>query len=163
MASFLNLCRRLDLSFEQFWDADSTTELYHFIGKDIVYFHTLFWPSVLSGAGYRKPSGIFVHGFLTVDGLKMSKSRGTFILATTYAKYLEPDCLRYYFAAKLGPTADDIDLNMDDFAARVNSDVVGKFVNFGSRFAGFIHRLNAGRRADQLSVEAWFAVSAAEA
>ena len=157
MASFLNLCRRADISFEEFWDADSNTELYHFIGKDIVYFHTLFWPSVLSGAGYRKPSGIVVHGFLTVNGLKMSKSKGTFIMAATYAKYLDPDCLRYYFAAKLGPTADDIDLNFDDFMARVNSDLVGKFINIGSRCAGFVHRLNAGRLADQLPDESLFA------
>ena len=97
------------------------TELYHFIGKDIVYFHTLFWPSVLSGAGYRKPSGVFVHGFLTVDGKKMSKRRGTFIMASTYAKHLDPDYLRYYFAAKLSASADDIDLNLDDFIARLNS------------------------------------------
>jgi len=156
MASFLNLCRRSDHSFDKFWNAGSDTELYHFIGKDIVYFHTLFWPSVLSGAGYRKPSGIFVHGFLTVDGLKMSKSKGTFIMASTYAKHLEPDCLRYYFAAKLGPAADDIDLNMDDFVARVNSDLVGKLVNIGSRCAGFVQRLNSGKLADKLTGESLF-------
>ena len=160
MASFLSLCRRSNLSFDEFWNADSTTELYHFIGKDIVYFHTLFWPSVLSGAGYRKPSGIFVHGFLTVDGRKMSKSRGTLIMAATYAKHLDPDCLRYYFAAKLGPTADDFDLSMDDFVARVNSDLVGKLVNIGSRCAGFVHRLNSGRLAEKLPDEALFAVFA---
>ena len=160
MASFLSLCRRSDLSFDEFWGADSTTELYHFIGKDIVYFHTLFWPSVLSGAGYRKPSGVFVHGFLTVDGRKMSKSRGTLIMAATYAEHLDPDCLRYYFAAKLGPTADDFDLSMDDFVARVNSDLVGKFVNIGSRCAGFVHRLNSGRLAEKLPDEALFAVFA---
>ncbi|MEE8544115.1 MAG: methionine--tRNA ligase, partial [Gammaproteobacteria bacterium] len=160
MASFLSLCRRSDLSFYEFWNADSTTELYHFIGKDIVYFHTLFWPSVLSGAGYRKPSGIFVHGFLTVDGRKMSKSRGTLIMAATYAKHLDPDCLRYYFAAKLGPTADDFDLSMDDFVARVNSDLVGKLVNIGSRCAGFVQRLNSGRLAEKLPDEALFAVFA---
>ncbi len=156
MASFLNLCRRSGHNFDKFWNAGSDTELYHFIGKDIVYFHTLFWPSVLSGAGYRKPSGIFVHGFLTVDGLKMSKSKGTFIMASTYAKHLEPDCLRYYFAAKLGPTADDIDLNMDDFVARVNSDLVGKLVNIGSRSAGFVQRLNSGKLADKLANESLF-------
>jgi methionyl-tRNA synthetase len=144
MASFLNLCRRSDLDFDEFWGADSNAEIYHFIGKDIVYFHTLFWPSVLSGAGYRKPSGVVVHGFLTVDGQKMSKSRGTFINASTYADHLEPDCLRYYFAAKLGIGADDLDLSMDDFTARVNSDLVGKLINIGSRCAGFIHRQNAG-------------------
>ena len=160
MASFLSLCRRSDLSFDEFWSADSTTELYHFIGKDIVYFHTLFWPSVLSGAGYRKPSGVFVHGFLTVDGRKMSKSRGTLIMAATYAEHLDPDCLRYYFAAKLGPTADDFDLSMDDFVARVNSDLVGKLVNIGSRCAGFVHRLNSGRLAEKLPDEALFAVFA---
>ena len=163
MASFLNLCRRSELSFEQFWDEGSDAELYHVIGKDIVYFHTLFWPAVLSGAGYRKPSGVFVHGFLTVDGSKMSKSRGTFINASTYAKHLEPDCLRYYFAAKLGPAADDIDLNMDDFVARVNSDLVGKLVNIGSRCAGFIDRLNSGRLADKLPDESLFTGFAAAA
>lgn len=150
MGSFLDLCRRSNLSFDEFWNPESTAELYHFIGKDIVYFHTLFWPAVLSGAGYRKPSGVFAHGFLTVDGLKMSKSRGTFIMASTFAKYLEPDCLRYYLSAKLGPTADDLDLNMDDFIARVNSDLVGKLINIGSRCAGFVHRQNAGALADQL-------------
>lgn len=150
MGSFLDLCRRSNLSFGEFWNPESTAELYHFIGKDIVYFHTLFWPAVLSGAGYRKPSGVFAHGFLTVDGLKMSKSRGTFIMASTFAKYLEPDCLRYYLSAKLGPTADDLDLNMDDFIARVNSDLVGKLINIGSRCAGFVHRQNAGALADQL-------------
>ena len=124
--------------------------------KDIVYFHTLFWPSVLSGAGYRKPSGVFVHGFLTVDGQKMSKSRGTFVMASTYAKHLDPDYLRYYFAAKLSAAVDDIDLNLDDFVARVNSDLVGKLVNIASRCAGFIHRLNDGRLADNLTNEELF-------
>ena len=156
MASFLNLCRRSDLDFDRYWNAGSDTELYHFIGKDIVYFHSLFWPSVLSGSGYRKPSGIFVHGFLTVDGQKMSKSRGTFIMASTYAKHLDPDYLRYYFAAKLGADADDIDLNLDDFVARVNSDLVGKLVNIASRCAGFVHRLNAGTLADRLHDEALY-------
>jgi methionyl-tRNA synthetase len=145
MASFLNLCRRSDIDFDTFWTEGHETELYHFIGKDIVYFHTLFWPAVLSGAGYRKPSGVFVHGFLTVDGQKMSKSRGTFIMASTYAKNLDPDCLRYYFAAKLSPAADDLDLNFDDFVARINADLVGKLVNIASRCAGFIHRLGGGQ------------------
>ena len=145
MASFLNLCRRTDIDFDAFWSEDRDTELYHFIGKDIVYFHTLFWPAVLSAAGYRKPSGVFVHGFLTVDGQKMSKSRGTFIMASTYARNLDPDCLRYYFAAKLGPAADDLDLNFDDFIARINADLVGKLVNIASRCAGFIHRLGNGQ------------------
>jgi len=144
MASFLNLCRRTNLDFDAYWREGHDTELYHFIGKDIVYFHTLFWPAVLSGAGYRKPSGVFVHGFLTIDGQKMSKSRGTFIMATTFAKHLDPDCLRYYFAAKLGPTPDDLDLNLDDFVARINADLVGKLVNIASRCAGFIHRLGGG-------------------
>ena len=150
MASFLNLCRRSDLAFDEFWNTGHDTELYHFIGKDIVYFHTLFWPAVLAGAGYRKPSGVYVHGFLTVDGQKMSKSRGTFIMASTYAKHLNPDCLRYYFAAKLGPVADDIDLNFDDFVARINADLVGKLVNIASRCAGFIHRLGDGKLAAEL-------------
>ena len=152
MASFLNLCRtsNLDLDFNEFWSNDERTELYHFIGKDIVYFHTLFWPAVLSGAGYRKPSGIFVHGFLTVDGQKMSKSRGTFIMASTYSKYLDPDYLRYYFAAKLSDAVDDIDLNLEDFVTRVNSDLVGKLVNIASRCAGFIHKLNKDQLADNL-------------
>ena len=153
MASFLHLCRTSDqgLDFDDFWSNDEKTELYHFIGKDIVYFHTLFWPSVLSGAGYRKPSGVFVHGFLTVDGQKMSKSRGTFVMASTYTEHLDPDYLRYYFAAKLSAAVDDIDLNLDDFVARVNSDLVGKLVNIASRCAGFIHRLNEGRLADGLA------------
>ena len=153
MASFLSLCRSSDqgLDFDAFWVDDRHAELYHFIGKDIVYFHTLFWPSVLSGAGYRKPSGVFVHGFLTVDGQKMSKSRGTFVMASTYARHLDPDYLRYYFAAKLSAAVDDIDLNLDDFVARVNADLVGKLVNIASRCAGFIHRLNAGRLAEALA------------
>ncbi len=158
MASFLSLCRRpeSDLDFDDYWTNDERTELYHFIGKDIVYFHTLFWPSVLSGAGYRKPSGVFVHGFLTVDGKKMSKSRGTFIMASTYAKYLDPDYLRYYYAAKLSSAVDDIDLSLDDFIARVNSDLVGKVVNIASRCVGFIQRLNDGRLADELPDESLF-------
>lgn len=158
MASFLELCRRTDsgLAFEDYWGAGASTELYHFIGKDIVYFHTLFWPSVLSGAGYRKPSGVFVHGFLTVDGKKMSKRRGTFIMASTYAKHLDPDYLRYYFAAKLGKSADDIDLNLDDFIARLNSDLVGKVVNIASRCAGFIHRHNDGVLGESLPDEALY-------
>jgi methionyl-tRNA synthetase len=150
MASFLNWCRRSGEDFESFWGGDSSTELYHFIGKDIVYFHTLFWPAVLSGAGYRKPSGVFVHGFLTVDGQKMSKSRGTFIMASTYARHLNPDCLRYYFAAKLGPSPDDLDLNFADFVARINADLVGKVVNIASRCAGFVHRLGGGVLAEAL-------------
>lgn len=162
MASFLNLCRRTDIDFDAFWTEGHGTELYHFIGKDIVYFHTLFWPAVLSGAGYRKPSGVFVHGFLTVDGQKMSKSRGTFIMASTYAKHLDPDCLRYYFAAKLGPAADDLDLNFDDFIARINADLVGKLVNIASRCAGFIHRLGGGQLSTALPDAALFDAFASE-
>ena len=150
MASFLNLCERSDLSFDAYWGAESDAELYHFIGKDILYFHTLFWPAMLSGAGYRKPSGIFVHGFLTVDGEKMSKRRGTFIMASTYAEHLDPDYLRYYYASKLSASADDIDLNFADFVAKVNSDLVGKLVNIASRCAGFVHKLNGGRLAAKL-------------
>ena len=156
MASFLNLCQHSEIDFNAFWEEGTDTELYHFIGKDIVYFHTLFWPSILSGANYRKPTGVFVHGFLTVSGKKMSKSRGTFITAQTFAKHLNPDFLRYYYAGKLGPSADDIDLNLEDFVARVNSDLVGKLVNIASRCAGFIHRLNGGKLAKNLANEELF-------
>jgi methionyl-tRNA synthetase len=151
LASFKNLCdRRTDLDFDQYFSRDSDAELYHFIGKDIVYFHALFWPAVLDGAGYRKPSGVHVHGFLTVNGQKMSKSRGTFVAASTWLDHLNPEALRYYYAVKLGPGVEDIDLNLDDFVARVNSDLVGKLVNIASRCAGFIARLSNGRLADQL-------------
>lgn len=145
MASFKNLCaRRPDLDFDAFWTKDSTTELYHFIGKDIVNFHALFWPAMLEGAGLRKPTGINVHGYLTVNGQKMSKSRGTFIKARTYLDQLSPEYLRYYYAAKLGKGVDDLDLNLDDFVQKVNSDLIGKVVNIASRCAGFIHKGNAG-------------------
>ncbi len=141
MGSFLNLCgKRSEYKFEEYWDGRSKVELYHFIGKDIAYFHTLFWPAMLHGAGYRLPNGVFCHGFLTVNGAKMSKSRGTFIMAETYRKHLNPEQLRYYFAAKLGSGIDDIDLNLDDFQARVNSDLVGKVVNIASRCARFINK-----------------------
>ncbi|MEO8464281.1 MAG: methionine--tRNA ligase [Gammaproteobacteria bacterium] len=150
MASFLNLCRREGLKFEDFWGVGSQVELYHFIGKDIPYFHTLFWPAMLSGAGYRKPTSVFVHGHLTVDGQKMSKRRRTFIPAATFAEHLDPDYLRYYYAAKLGPGMDDIDLNFADFVAKVNSDLVGKLVNIASRCAGFVHKLGRGRLAPAL-------------
>jgi methionyl-tRNA synthetase len=133
VASFLNLCnRRDDLDFDEYWMPGHDTEVFHFIGKDIVYFHTLFWPAVLEGAGFRQPDSVFAHGFLTVDGKKMSKSRGTFIKARTFLKHLNPSCLRYYYAAKLGPGMDDIDLSFEDFIARVNSDLVGKLVNISS-------------------------------
>ncbi|UCC57367.1 MAG: methionine--tRNA ligase [Gammaproteobacteria bacterium] len=140
MASFRNLCDRTDLNFDEWWDKGSDTELYHFIGKDIIYFHTLFWPAMLAGAGFRTPTAVFAHGFLTVDGQKMSKSRGTFIKARTYLDHLNPEYLRYYFAAKLGSGIDDIDLNLADFQQRVNSDLVGKVVNIASRCAGFINK-----------------------
>ena len=138
MASFKNLCDKTDINFDDYWAADSKNELYHFIGKDIARFHTLFWPAVLDGAGYRKPTAVFCHGFLTVNGQKMSKSRGTFIKARTYLDNLNPEYLRYYYTAKLSSGVDDIDLNLEDFMQRVNSDLVGKVVNIASRCAGFI-------------------------
>jgi methionyl-tRNA synthetase len=139
MASFKNLCaRREDLEFEAFWEQGSEAELHHFIGKDIAYFHTLFWPALLHGAGFRTPTAVHCHGFLTVNGQKMSKSRGTFIKARTYLYHLNPEYLRYYFACKLGDGIDDLDLNLEDFAQRVNADLVGKVVNIASRCAGFI-------------------------
>jgi methionyl-tRNA synthetase len=138
MASFKNLCDKQGLDFDEFWAKDSSVELYHFIGKDIIYFHALFWPAMLSGSDFRTPSAIYAHGFLTVNGEKMSKSRGTFITARTYLDHLNPEYLRYYFAAKLSAGVDDIDLNFDDFSQRVNSDLVGKVVNIASRCSGFI-------------------------
>lgn len=145
LASFKNLCKARGLDFEAWTRADSETELYHFIGKDIIYFHALFWPAILHGSGFRTPTAIFAHGFLTVDGQKMSKTRGTFITARAYLEHLDPEYLRYYFAARLGAGIDDIDLNLDDFLLRVNSDLVGKVVNIASRSAGFIERRFAGR------------------
>ncbi|MDV3239575.1 MAG: methionine--tRNA ligase [Gammaproteobacteria bacterium] len=147
MASFRNLCAREGLDFDAFWKKDSDAELYHFIGKDIIYFHALFWPAMLEGAGFRTPTAINAHGFLTVNGQKMSKSRGTFIKARTWLDHLNPEYLRYYFAAKLGSTIDDIDLNLDDFQLRVNADLVGKVVNIASRCAGFISKRFDGRLA----------------
>jgi len=145
MASFKNLCeRRPDLSFDAFWAADSEAELYHFIGKDIINFHTLFWPAMLEGSGFRKPTAVNVHGYLTVNGQKMSKSRGTFIKARTYLDHLSPEYLRYYYAAKLSRGVEDMDLSLDDFVQKVNSDLVGKVVNIASRCAGFIHKGNGG-------------------
>ena len=162
MASFQNLCDSLKgqaagLDFDRFWSKDSKAELYHFIGKDIIYFHALFWPAMLAGAGFRVPSAIFAHGFLTVDGSKMSKSRGTFIKARTYLDHLNPEYLRYYFAAKLGSGVDDIDLNLEDFQFRVNADLVGKVVNIASRSAGFITKGFGGRLAATLPDPALFA------
>ena len=151
MASFQNYCDRTGLKFDDFWSPDSQAEVYHFIGKDIAYFHILFWPAELTGAGFRKPSAVHCHGFLTVDGQKMSKSRGTFIKARTYLQHLRPEYLRYYFATKLNDGIDDLDLNFDDFFHRVNSDLVGKVVNIASRSASFITRRFDGRLAGSLA------------
>ena len=150
MASFRNWCERNGEDFDAWWNADTDTELYHFIGKDIVYFHALFWPAMLHGAGFRKPTKICAHGFMTVDGAKMSKSRGTFIMAATYRNHLNPEYLRYYLAAKLGSNVHDLDLNLDDFTQRVNSDLVGKLVNIASRSAGFISKRFDGTLANEL-------------
>jgi methionyl-tRNA synthetase len=148
MGSFKNLCAKQGLDFDEFFKPDSQTELYHFIGKDILYFHALFWPAELQHAGFRTPTKIFAHGFLTVDGAKMSKSRGTFITAESFLNTgLNPEWLRYYFAAKLSNTMEDIDLNFEDFVARVNSDLVGKYVNIASRSAGFIAKRFNGQLA----------------
>ena len=138
MASFKKLCDNSDLEFDDFFAKGTDTELYHFIGKDIVYFHALFWPATLMGSNFRTPNAIFAHGFLSVNGQKMSKSRGTFILARTYLEALNPECLRYYYAYKLSSRIDDIDLNLEDFKQRVNSDLVGKVVNIASRSASFV-------------------------
>jgi methionyl-tRNA synthetase len=151
MASFKNWCERNNRNFDDFWSTDSKSELYHFVGKDIARFHTLFWPAELHGSGFRKPTAVYCHGFLTVDGQKMSKSRGTFIKARTYLEHLNPEYLRYYFAAKLGPGIDDIDLNFEDFTTRVNSDLVGKVVNIASRCAGFINKTFEGQLAASMS------------
>ncbi|MCI7354473.1 MAG: methionine--tRNA ligase [[Actinobacillus] rossii] len=156
MASFKNLCKRKNIDFDTFWKKDSSTELYHFIGKDIMYFHSLFWPAMLEGANLRKPSNIFVHGYVTVNGEKMSKSRGTFIQASTYLKHLDPECLRYYYAAKLSNRIDDLDLNLEDFVQRVNTDLVNKLVNLASRNAGFIQKRFDGKLAEKLDEQALF-------
>jgi methionyl-tRNA synthetase len=138
MGSFKNLCDKKGIDFDTYWKEDSEAELYHFIGKDIIYFHSLFWPAMLEGSGYRKPTSVYAHGFVTVNGAKMSKSKGTFIKGRTYLDYLNPEYLRYYYAAKLTNRIDDLDLNLEDFAQRVNSDLVGKVVNIASRCASFI-------------------------
>jgi methionyl-tRNA synthetase len=156
LASFKQYCERTGKDFEAYLKPDSDVELYHFIGKDIIYFHALFWPAMLSGAQLRLPTAIFAHGFLTVNGQKMSKSRGTFITARTYLDHLNPEYLRYYFAAKLGSGIDDLDLSMDDFTQRVNSDLVGKVVNIASRCAGFISKRFDGSLASQLSEAALY-------
>ncbi|MCA0403241.1 MAG: methionine--tRNA ligase [Proteobacteria bacterium] len=156
MASFKKYANEQGLDFDEFWQKDSTTELYHFVGKDIVYFHALFWPAVLKASDHRLPTAVFTHGFLTVNGQKMSKSRGTFIEAKTYLAHLEPEDLRYYFAAKLTNKIDDIDLNFDDFISRVNADLVGKVVNIASRCSGFIHKSFANKLAKDLSEPALY-------
>ena len=140
IASFKNYCDKNNIEFDEFWGKDSTTELYHFIGKDIAYFHALFWPALLEGADFRKPNAIYCHGFLTINGEKMSKSRGTFFNARTYLDCLDPEFLRYYYASRLTSKIEDIDLNFDDFQSRVNSDLVGKIINIGSRCSKFINK-----------------------
>lgn len=157
MASFQHYCNEHNIDFDSFWKADSDAELYHFIGKDITYFHCLFWPAMLEGAGYRKPTGVNIHGFVTVNGAKMSKSRGTFIKGRTFLEHLNPEYLRYYFAAKLGDGVADIDLNFTDFAHKVNSDLVGKVVNIASRCAGFITKKFNGTLSDTVADEALLA------
>lgn len=152
MGSFKNLCDRTDnLNFDEWWQANSSTELYHFIGKDIVYFHSLFWPAMLEGSGFRKPNNLFVHGYVTVNGAKMSKSRGTFIKASNWLNHFDADSLRYYYAAKLSSRIDDIDLNLEDFVQRVNADIVNKLVNLASRTAGFLNKRFAGKMSSQLA------------
>jgi len=150
MASFANLCARTGLDFDAYWHPGGGTELHHFIGKDILYFHSLFWPATLDGAGFRKPDGVYVHGFLTINGQKMSKSRGTFITAARYLEHLPAEYFRYFIAAKLGPGVDDIDMNLEEFTTRINAEVVGKLVNIASRCAAFITRGHEGRLADAL-------------
>lgn len=151
MASFKNFCDKKQMDFNAFWAKDSQAELYHFIGKDIIYFHALFWPALLEAAQFRKPTAIFAHGFLTVAGQKMSKSRGTFITARTFLEHLQPEYLRYYFAAKLNGGVEDIDLHLDDFVKRVNADLVGKLVNIASRCAGFITKQFNGQLSSSLA------------
>lgn len=152
MASFKKYCEKSGINFDDFWDAQNAenTELYHFVGKDIVYFHALFWPAVLTGSQFRTPTQIFTHGFVTVDGEKMSKSRGTFIMGNHYLEHLHPEYLRYYFAAKSTSKIEDIDLQLDDFRQRVNADLVGKVVNIASRSAKFIHQYFDGKLSETL-------------
>jgi methionyl-tRNA synthetase len=161
LGSLTQLCARTGLKFDDFLAADSTAELHHFIGKDILYFHTLFWPAVLQAAGMRRPTAVHVHGFVTINGQKMSKSRGTFITARRYLDAFAPEYLRYYFAAKLGPGVDDIDMQLDEFTSRLNSDIVGKLVNIASRCASFIARSAGGQLADALPDPALYADFAA--
>lgn len=151
MASFKHLsATRPELNFSDYWEDNKKTELYHFIGKDIMYFHTLFWPALLNGADYRTPTAIFCHGFLTIDGQKMSKSRGTFIKGRTYLNHLKPEYLRYYLSTKLNNRIEDLDINFDDFTQRVNSDLVGKVINIASRCASFLHKYFDGKCANSL-------------
>jgi len=146
MGSFKQLCDKVGLNFDEYWKSDSTAELYHFIGKDILYFHALFWPAMLQHAGYRTPTKLFAHGFLTVNGEKMSKSRGTFITARSYVDHIKnTEYLRYYYAAKLNGTMEDLDLSLDDFVAKVNSDLIGKYINIASRCAGFLSKRFEGK------------------
>jgi methionyl-tRNA synthetase len=164
MASFANYCEaHNEVSFDEFWSADSTTEVHHFIGKDIINFHCLFWPAVLDAAGFRTPTRIHSHGFITVEGTRMSKSRGTFINASTYLKFLDPEYLRYYYATKLSGTIDDMDINLDDFVQRVNSDLVGKVVNIASRCAGFINKQFDGMLATSIDNEALWSEAVGQA
>ena len=151
LASFKHYCERSGVDFDEYMKPGSTTEMIHFIGKDIIYFHALFWPAMLQGANFRLPNNIYAHGFLTVDGKKMSKSRGTFINARTYLNYLNPEYLRYYYAAKLSSGIEDIDLNLEDFQNRINSDLVGKVINIASRCAGFINKRFEGKLSSSLS------------
>lgn len=151
LASFKNLCDRTGIDFDSFWQLDSTAEVYHFIGKDIIYFHSLFWPAILEGADLRKPNAVWAHGFVTVNGAKMSKSRGTFIKARTYLDHLNPEYLRYYFASKLTSSITDLDLNLEDFTQKVNADLVGKVVNIASRCAGFITKRYNGELSSQIT------------
>lgn len=156
MASFKNFCDANNVNFDEFWRADSDCEVHHFIGKDIINFHALFWPAELDAVGFRTPTRIHTHGFITVNGTKMSKSRGTFITAEDYLKFLSPEYLRYYYAAKLNGSSDDIDINLEDFVQRVNSDLVGKVVNIASRTAGFIHKQFNGQLASEMhDAELW--------
>jgi len=154
MGSFKNLCDKENIDFDSYWNENSDAELYHFIGKDIIYFHSLFWPAMLEGSGYRKPTSVFAHGFVTVNGAKMSKSKGTFIKGRTYLDHLNPEYLRYYYAAKLTNRIDDLDLNLEDFAQRVNSDLVGKVVNIASRCASFITKRFDGMLSENIDDQA---------
>ena len=157
MASFKNLCDREGIDFDLYWKDEHRTELYNFIGKDILYFHTLFWPAMLHGSGFRRPTDVYAHGFLTVNGKKMSKSRGTFIMARTYLEHLDPEYLRYYYAGKLNEKIEDLDLNLEDFVQRINSDLVGKVVNIASRCARFIANRFDGRLSTELDRPELFA------